>query len=129
MHSCLICKHFMQFEKFPNKTLFQDIPSKFMTSPPSPHPLCLGLRLTGKWCSNTQWSSPHLYITLSPSTYLSVYISIFLSLHLSIPPTVNLSITASSITWHYRSGTVNSKSFVGKVLLRIKWKFELNYTL
>ena len=29
----------------------------------------------------------------------------------------------------YRSGTVNSKSFVGKVLLRIKWKFELNYTL
>ena len=25
----------------------------------------------------------------------------------------------------YRSGTVNSKSFVGMVLLRIKWKFEL----
>ena len=25
----------------------------------------------------------------------------------------------------YRSGTVNSKSFVHKVLLRIKWKFEL----
>ena len=25
----------------------------------------------------------------------------------------------------YRSGTVNSKSFVGKVLLRIKWNFEL----
>ena len=25
----------------------------------------------------------------------------------------------------YKSGTVNSKSFVGKVLLRIKWKFEL----
>ena len=24
-----------------------------------------------------------------------------------------------------RSGTVNSKSFVSKVLLRIKWKFEL----
>ena len=30
---------------------------------------------------------------------------------------------------NYRSGTVNSKSFVGKVLLRIKWKFELNNTL
>ena len=29
-------------------------------------------------------------------------------------------------TWCYRSGTVNSKSFVGTVLLRIKWKFELN---
>ena len=26
-------------------------------------------------------------------------------------------------------GTVNSKSFVGKVLLRIKRKFELNYAL
>ena len=26
----------------------------------------------------------------------------------------------------YRSGTVNSKSFVGKVLLWIKWKFKLN---
>ena len=29
----------------------------------------------------------------------------------------------------YRSGTVNSKSFVGKVFLRIKLKFELHYTL
>ena len=29
----------------------------------------------------------------------------------------------------YRSGTVNLKSFVGKVLLRIKWKFELTYAL
>ena len=26
----------------------------------------------------------------------------------------------------YRSGTVNSKSFVGKVLLRIKWKCQIN---
>ena len=25
----------------------------------------------------------------------------------------------------YRLGTVNSKSFVSKVLLQIKWKFEL----
>ena len=31
--------------------------------------------------------------------------------------------------WCYRSGTVNSKSFVGKVLLRIKRKFELTYAL
>ena len=29
----------------------------------------------------------------------------------------------------YMSGTVNSKSFVGKDLLRIKWKSELNYAL
>ena len=28
-----------------------------------------------------------------------------------------------------RSGTVNSKSFVGKDFLRIKWKFKLNTTL
>ena len=26
---------------------------------------------------------------------------------------------------NYMSGTVNSKSFVSKVLLRIKWNFEL----
>ena len=32
-------------------------------------------------------------------------------------------------SFKYRSGTVNSKSFVGKVLLRIKWKFELTYAL
>ena len=33
--------------------------------------------------------------------------------------------TMSRFKSKYRSGTVNSKSFVGKVLLRIKWKFEL----
>ena len=31
----------------------------------------------------------------------------------------------SEIHVHYRSGTVNSKLFVGMVLLRNKWKFEL----
>ena len=35
-------------------------------------------------------------------------------------------VTFASYNSSYRSGTVNSKSFVGKVLLRIKWKFELN---
>ena len=34
-----------------------------------------------------------------------------------------------SIRNNYRSGTVNLKSFVGKVLLLIKWKFKLNSTL
>ena len=34
--------------------------------------------------------------------------------------------THPDLVFEYRSGTVNSKSFVGKVLLRIKWKFELN---
>ena len=29
----------------------------------------------------------------------------------------------------YRLGTVNSKSFVSKDFLQIKWKFELNYAL
>ena len=33
--------------------------------------------------------------------------------------------TLSTTHFKYRSGTVNSKSFVGKVLLRIKWKFKL----
>ena len=36
---------------------------------------------------------------------------------------------SSGMVTVYRSGTVNSKSFVGKVLLRIKWKFELNQGL
>ena len=33
------------------------------------------------------------------------------------------------VIYYYRTGTVKSKSFVGKVLLRIKWKFKLNNTL
>ena len=36
---------------------------------------------------------------------------------------------AGNILLEYRSGTVNSKSFVGKVFLRIKRKFELTYAL
>ena len=38
-------------------------------------------------------------------------------------------IVAAAEQWKYRSGTVNSKSFVGKVFLRIKRKFELTYAL
>ena len=34
-----------------------------------------------------------------------------------------------SYTLSLQVGTVNWKSFVGKVLLRIKWKFELTYAL
>ena len=34
-------------------------------------------------------------------------------------------ITILTLIYIYRSGTVNSKSFVGKDLLRIKWNFEL----
>ena len=34
-----------------------------------------------------------------------------------------------NVWFRYRSGTVNSKSFVGKVFLRIKRKFELTYPL
>ena len=40
---------------------------------------------------------------------------------------LRLIITVAAV--EYRSGTVNSKSFVGKVLLRIKQKFELTYAL
>ena len=35
----------------------------------------------------------------------------------------------TSYQLNYRSGTVNSKSFVGKVFLRIKRKFELTVAL
>ena len=37
--------------------------------------------------------------------------------------------SCGKVFFRYRSGTVNSKSFVGKVLLRIKQKFELTYAL
>ena len=37
--------------------------------------------------------------------------------------------TQPSMQFQYRLGMVNSKSFVGKVLLQIKWKFELIYAL
>ena len=37
-----------------------------------------------------------------------------------------INITSSQKKQRYRSGTVNSKSFISKVLLRIKRKFELN---
>ena len=46
----------------------------------------------------------------------------------SPPPPVRP--TCPNLTWIcYRSGMVNSKSFIGKVLLRIKWKFELDSNL
>ena len=37
----------------------------------------------------------------------------------------SLQIAVCIHTCLYRSGTLNSKLFVSKVLLRIKWKFEL----
>ena len=45
------------------------------------------------------------------------------------PTYANLFMAHFEEKYIYRSGTVNSKSFVGKVLLRIKWKFELTYAL
>ena len=42
----------------------------------------------------------------------------------------NLALELGHLPYYiYRSGTVNSKSFVCKVVLRIKWKFELIYAL
>ena len=40
-----------------------------------------------------------------------------------------INITSSQKKQRYRSGAVNSKSFISKVLLRIKRKFELIYAL
>ena len=37
--------------------------------------------------------------------------------------------TAHYFNHTYRSGTINSKSFISKEFLQIKWKFEINYTL
>ena len=53
---------------------------------------------------------------------------------LALVPILSTLCVCGNLDWavsstDYRSGTVNSKSFVGKVLLRIKWKFELTYAL
>ena len=47
------------------------------------------------------------------------------SSHCSPDESFSIHRSLRQLIW-YRSGTVNSKSFVGKVLLRIKWKFKLN---
>ena len=65
------------------------------------------------------------------STHQSAIITITLKSQLWQEDTEKLSSALSYILLllvelSYRSGTVNSKSFVGKVLLRIKWKFKLN---
>ena len=52
--------------------------------------------------------------------------------HVSRPPPLNQPLDLPlepTRDYGYRSGTVNSKSFIGKVLLRIKRKFELTYAL
>ena len=61
----------------------------------------------------------HHRTTLNP--FLNYTKMVMLMVH------VNKSLDVNAVHhFSYRSGTVNSKSFVGKVLLRIKWKFELN---
>ena len=39
---------------------------------------------------------------------------------------IDLGVIKYFSAYFYRLGPVNSKSFVGKVFLRIKWNFELN---
>ena len=52
----------------------------------------------------------------------------FSKLDLSLPVHMQSAVLFPLILYsdlRYRLGMVNSKSFVGKILLRIKWKFEL----
>ena len=70
----------------------------------TPHPVCKGISQSYDWIS--QQSTSHRCMR-----------------H------VQQEIKTNRPIQNYRSGTVNSKSFVGKVLLRIKWKFELTYAL
>ena len=51
---------------------------------------------------------------LGDPRYMSIYLR-----------TNNTNSWLTEMSNNYRSGTVNSKSFVCKVLLRIKWRFEL----
>ena len=71
-----------------------------------------------KWVKNTQiWKSDTLMPPISKSymTKNDYYMKIGVIIETLMPP-----------IFIYRSGMVNLKSFVGKVLLRIKRKFELN---
>ena len=60
---------------------------------------------------------------------VSLYIGILWTFSCTQYMKLDVVVPRNNIKYKYRSGTVNSKSFVGKVLLRIKWKFELNSTL
>ena len=65
-------------------------------------------------------------IIFSLTTIIKQCQKLWIKLHLSELLVLTHISSFFSNTWKYRSGTVNSKSFVGKVLLWIKWKFELN---
>ena len=74
------------------------------------------------------WLDKHNIILLKSLSKQTIHTA---ELHTSIE--INANCRLSGPDWFrcirvkkYRSGTVNSKSFVGKVLLRIKRKFELN---
>ena len=57
-------------------------------------------------------------------------IPVFVSLHtLNDGSSIGTKFLLELTIWYYRLGTVNLKSFISKVLLRIKWKFELTYAL
>ena len=80
---------------------------------------------TGNREGETPNYSQDVYLTanLPPPLQLKFFVVLRLD-YIKSPPILGVGFRSG-----YRSGTVNSKSFVGKVLLRIKWKFELNYTL
>ena len=62
--------------------------------------------------------------------FCCVYLSEEAAFQVIVPVLLmNQDFKTTHFTLYYRSGTVNSKSFVGKVLLRTKWKFELTYAL
>ena len=60
----------------------------------------------------------------APATMSATTVGNVVTKHISVTPMGHKASRVPPLTV-YRSGTVNSKSFVGKVLLRIKWKFEL----
>ena len=58
-------------------------------------------------------------------SYNGKYLDTFVCINWLVVDLYHLSFGSYISSNNYRSGTVNSKSFVGKVLLRIKRKFEL----
>ena len=68
--------------------------------------------------------SPSIILTLI-SFHLRILLKLTIKSQRMIGCNKQESLSVEGASSAYRSGTVNSKSFVGKVLFRIKWKFEL----
>ena len=85
------------------------------------------------WCfvSKKQTKNSNFYCnTIAKGSVSGTLVTFKFSCHVLVQVVVlGCAKTGDFQSGSYRSDTVNLKSFVGKDFLRIKWKFELKYTL